>query len=178
MPQRLFIAIGLPEELRRRLGRLLPQPPAGVKPVRPEQLHLTLHFLGDVDEGAAAELAAAGLDGASVPAVSGTAAEELALLPPPGFSGPVTRTSAIATTTSTPTRIVMRRWRAAAAPPLTGEIRARAAFRARPRSVPPLRCVIPEECLEASCRAPHQLGRSPRCCSYQSQREPQCRGRG
>lgn len=59
MPQRLFIAIGLPEELRRRLGRLLPQPPAGVKPVRPEQLHLTLHFLGDIDEGAAAELAAA-----------------------------------------------------------------------------------------------------------------------
>jgi 2'-5' RNA ligase len=59
MPQRLFIAVDLPDEVRRRLGRLLPQPPDGVKPVRSEQIHLTLHFLGDVDEEAAAELAAA-----------------------------------------------------------------------------------------------------------------------
>ena len=59
MPQRLFIAVDLPEEVRRRLGRLLSEPPGGVKPVRPEQMHLTLHFLGDVADGAIAGLATA-----------------------------------------------------------------------------------------------------------------------
>lgn len=59
MPQRLFIAIDLPAEVRRRLGRLLPEPPGGVKPVRREQMHLTLHFLDAVEDGPAAGLAAA-----------------------------------------------------------------------------------------------------------------------
>lgn len=59
MPQRLFIAVDLPDAVRRRLGRLLPRPPDGVKPVRPEQIHLTLHFLGEVEAEPAAELAAA-----------------------------------------------------------------------------------------------------------------------
>lgn len=57
MPTRLFIAIDLPEHVQRRLGRLLPEPADGVKPVRPEQLHLTLHFVGDVADEATAGLA-------------------------------------------------------------------------------------------------------------------------
>lgn len=52
MAQRLFIAIDLPEETRHGLLRLVRLPPEGVRPVRPEQIHLTLHFLGDVEEEA------------------------------------------------------------------------------------------------------------------------------
>lgn len=59
MPQRLFIAIDLPEDVRQRLGILLSGRPDGVKPVRPEQMHLTLHFLGNVEDGPAAALLAA-----------------------------------------------------------------------------------------------------------------------
>ena len=55
MTHRLFIAIDLPEPVRRKLGQWLIQPPRGVRPVKPAQLHLTLHFLGDVeDDGLAA----------------------------------------------------------------------------------------------------------------------------
>jgi 2'-5' RNA ligase len=50
MPRRLFIAIDLPKPVCWRLGQLLVQPPRGVRPVRPAQLHLTLHFLGDVED--------------------------------------------------------------------------------------------------------------------------------
>lgn len=67
MPQRLFIAIDLPADIRQRLRHLLPDPRDGVKPVRPEHLHLTLHFLGEVEDGQAAWLAAA-LDEISQPA--------------------------------------------------------------------------------------------------------------
>lgn len=48
MPRRLFVAIDLPKPVGWRLAQLLEQPPPGVRPVRPGQLHLTLHFLGDV----------------------------------------------------------------------------------------------------------------------------------
>lgn len=51
MPRRLFIAIDLPKPVRWGLAGLVGRPPNGVRPVRPAQLHLTLHFLGDVDDG-------------------------------------------------------------------------------------------------------------------------------
>lgn len=47
---RLFIAIDLPKPVRWRLGRLLVQPPRGVRAVQPSQFHITLHFLGDVED--------------------------------------------------------------------------------------------------------------------------------
>lgn len=50
MAHRLFIAIDLPEAVRRRLAGLVADAPRGVRPVRPEQIHLTLHFLGDIDD--------------------------------------------------------------------------------------------------------------------------------
>lgn len=50
---RSFIAIELPDELRRRLGQLETSLEAGgryrAKWVRPDSIHLTLKFLGDVD---------------------------------------------------------------------------------------------------------------------------------
>jgi len=48
MPHRLFIAIDLPLDVKGRLARLVRDAPDGVKPVRAEQIHLTLHFLGEV----------------------------------------------------------------------------------------------------------------------------------
>ncbi len=55
---RLFLAIALPEALRARLaelGRGLP----GVRWLAPENLHLTLRFIGEVDRSLAEELDAA-----------------------------------------------------------------------------------------------------------------------
>jgi 2'-5' RNA ligase len=59
MPRRLFIAIDLPKQVGWNLARRLEQPPRGVRPVRPGQMHLTLHFLGDVADEARAVLPAA-----------------------------------------------------------------------------------------------------------------------
>lgn len=50
MFRRLFVAIDLPKPVCWRLGRLVADPPRGVRPVRPAQVHLTLHFLGDVND--------------------------------------------------------------------------------------------------------------------------------
>lgn len=52
IPHRLFIAIDLPKPVCRQLGQCLVQPPRGVRPVTPAQMHLTLHFLGDVEDEA------------------------------------------------------------------------------------------------------------------------------
>ena len=52
MPRRLFVAIDLPKPVCWRLAQLVADPPRGVRPVRPVQLHLTLHFLGDVADDA------------------------------------------------------------------------------------------------------------------------------
>lgn len=54
-PQRLFIAIALPDSVRSDLARLC-EPLRGIAWVRPEQIHLTLRFLGDVQPGRIAEL--------------------------------------------------------------------------------------------------------------------------
>jgi len=48
---RLFIAIELPEDVKRILGRMCSDIP-GARWVAPEQLHLTLSFLGELDEAA------------------------------------------------------------------------------------------------------------------------------
>jgi 2'-5' RNA ligase len=48
-PERLFIALTLPEAVREMLATLA-QPLRGVNWTRPEQLHLTLRFLGDVPQ--------------------------------------------------------------------------------------------------------------------------------
>lgn len=53
---RLFIAIDLPKPLCWRLSQLVADPPRGVRPVHPAQLHLTLHFLGDVEDDVCAML--------------------------------------------------------------------------------------------------------------------------
>ena len=61
---RAFIAIELPDHVLEQIGRLLTRVrqdvPAGlVRWVRPEGIHLTLHFLGDVNQGQLPEIEAA-----------------------------------------------------------------------------------------------------------------------
>jgi len=53
---RAFVALPLPPELREALGRLIEQLRAGVPPkavrwVRPDNLHLTLRFIGNLEVG-------------------------------------------------------------------------------------------------------------------------------
>jgi 2'-5' RNA ligase len=52
---RLFVAIELPEEVRRRLEALA-RPLPGASWVRAEGMHLTLSFIGEIDEGLAADI--------------------------------------------------------------------------------------------------------------------------
>jgi 2'-5' RNA ligase len=61
---RLFVALSLPDEIRDRLGDLeMPLP--GARWVPPDNLHLTLRFIGEVDGGLAQDIDTAlmGLDG-------------------------------------------------------------------------------------------------------------------
>ena len=53
--RRLFIAIPLPDSVRKQLTSLY-EPIRGIVWTRPEQLHLTLRFLGEVDESLVAPL--------------------------------------------------------------------------------------------------------------------------
>lgn len=55
---RLFVALTLPESLRMRLASLGGGVP-GARWVKPENLHLTLRFIGEVDEGMAEDIDAA-----------------------------------------------------------------------------------------------------------------------
>lgn len=55
---RLFVAIALPEEIRERLSALQHGIP-GARWVRPENLHLTLRFIGEVDGRQAQDIDAA-----------------------------------------------------------------------------------------------------------------------
>jgi len=52
---RLFVALTLPEDVRQRLAGLANGLP-GARWVKPENLHLTLRFLGEVDNLAAADM--------------------------------------------------------------------------------------------------------------------------
>ena len=52
---RLFVAIELPEATRRRLAALA-RPLPGAAWVRAESMHLTLNFIGEIDEGLAADI--------------------------------------------------------------------------------------------------------------------------
>src|SRR5918911_3948820 len=52
---RLFVGIGLPAELKLRLSLLCSGVP-GAKWVDPGNFHLTLRFIGEVDEGVAADI--------------------------------------------------------------------------------------------------------------------------
>ena len=46
---RLFVAIGLPASATAKLALIQPPPAAGIRLSRPEQMHLTLHFIGEAD---------------------------------------------------------------------------------------------------------------------------------
>jgi 2'-5' RNA ligase len=52
---RLFVALPLPQDVRERLSGLSGGLP-GVRWIAPENLHVTLRFIGDVDEGVADDL--------------------------------------------------------------------------------------------------------------------------
>ncbi len=52
---RLFVALGLPDEIRHRLAGLAGGVP-GARWVEPHNLHLTLRFIGETDEGRLADL--------------------------------------------------------------------------------------------------------------------------
>lgn len=54
---RLFTALELPDEIREELYRLH-QPLPGARWIQPNDYHLTLHFVGDIDNLAAREFAA------------------------------------------------------------------------------------------------------------------------
>ena len=55
---RLFVAIPLPEDIGDGLSRICAGVP-GAKWVAPENLHITLRFIGEVDGGAFHDIAAA-----------------------------------------------------------------------------------------------------------------------
>lgn len=55
---RLFVAIELPEAVRERLAALAGGVP-GARWVEPQNLHLTLRFIGEVDEGTGQDIASA-----------------------------------------------------------------------------------------------------------------------
>src|SRR5262245_61847800 len=44
---RLFLAIDFPESIRQELLRIQPASVRGIRRTKPQQLHLTLHFLGE-----------------------------------------------------------------------------------------------------------------------------------
>jgi RNA 2',3'-cyclic 3'-phosphodiesterase len=46
---RLFVAIDLPDEIKRGLQRRQPADVRGIRCTTPDQMHLTLHFLGETE---------------------------------------------------------------------------------------------------------------------------------
>jgi 2'-5' RNA ligase len=44
---RLFVAVELPSNVKQALARAQPRPTTGLRLVTPEQMHLTLHFIGE-----------------------------------------------------------------------------------------------------------------------------------
>lgn len=56
MPQlRLFVSIELPQDVKNQLRALEPETLPGMRPTKPDNLHLTLHFIGDADPAPLAE---------------------------------------------------------------------------------------------------------------------------
>jgi 2'-5' RNA ligase len=54
---RLFIAVRLPEELRKKMAGLAKELDMdGIRPVKQENMHITLRFIGEVDEQKAKEI--------------------------------------------------------------------------------------------------------------------------
>ena len=85
MSMRTFIAVEIPPEVRTALGRTLGTLKAriaGVRWSRPENIHVTLRFLGEVDDRSIPEVAAA-----ARAAARRTAPFELKLGGPAGFGG-------------------------------------------------------------------------------------------
>ena len=46
---RLFVAVDLPRSATAELARILPAPLTGCRRAEPDQMHLTLHYLGEAD---------------------------------------------------------------------------------------------------------------------------------
>jgi 2'-5' RNA ligase len=46
---RLFVAVELPREVKEQLVRVQPRPATGLRLVQPDQMHLTLHFIGEAE---------------------------------------------------------------------------------------------------------------------------------
>jgi 2'-5' RNA ligase len=76
---RLFVAVDLPAAVRVALARIQPHPSPGIRLVEPGQMHLTLHYIGDVDQERAARMAEA-LTAVSAPRFS-LAFEKIGQLP-------------------------------------------------------------------------------------------------
>ena len=47
--KRLFVALPIPESVSEKLTALQPEPVNQIRLVKPEQIHLTLHFIGQAD---------------------------------------------------------------------------------------------------------------------------------
>lgn len=52
---RLFVALDLPETVTKELARIQPPPVSGLRNVKADQVHLTLHFIGEADIATVAE---------------------------------------------------------------------------------------------------------------------------
>ncbi len=79
---RLFLAVEIPNAVRARLVELQRELPGKLKPVEPENIHLTLKFLGEVPEARAAEVQGA-LKSLQVPAFEAEA-KGVGVFPGPG----------------------------------------------------------------------------------------------
>lgn len=53
---RLFVAVPLPATVVAELASIQPPPTPGLRWVQPDQMHLTLHYIGEVDEDRAARM--------------------------------------------------------------------------------------------------------------------------
>jgi len=56
---RAFVAVEVGENARQKIAELQAQLPSGIKRVEPENLHMTLAFLGEIDDGMAEKVKAA-----------------------------------------------------------------------------------------------------------------------
>jgi len=89
---RVFVAIELPEVVRAALGVAVAEIGAsgarGVRPVKPEGIHLTLKFLGDIEPGQVGPLTEAIERAARTVAPFSLRLGDTGVFPGPGVSGP------------------------------------------------------------------------------------------